>query len=261
MNKNPEKRKAYIDGLRDGLPIGLGYFAVSFSLGIMAKTAGITPVEGFITSVLSLASAGEYAGFSMIIYHSTFLETLLVAIITNARYLLMSAALSQRFSPETPLLKRISVSYFITDEIFGANIGRPGYVVPEYTYGIATVAPFLWGLGTSLGIIAGNILPVRVVSALSVALYGMFIAIFVPPAKKNKAVRIAVLASFFFSYILSEGSFIGSRVPMIGNISSGTKIILLTVIISAVAAMLKPISDEEDNDAAKPDEAAQGGGS
>ncbi len=247
MRNDINRKQAYINGLRDGIPIGLGYFAVSFSLGIMAKNAGITPVEGFITSILALASAGEYAGFSMIIYQATFIETLLVAVITNARYMLMSTALSQRFSDDTSLLKRISVSFFITDEIFGANIGRPGAIVPEYTYGIATVAPFMWGLGTALGIIAGNGLPPRVVSALSVALYGMFIAIIVPPCKKDRAVLIAVLASFLLSYLLSAESFLVNIIPTITRISSGTRIIVLTIVISAVAAVCKPIKVDEDD--------------
>ena len=243
--------QAYKNGLRDGIPIGLGYFAVSFSLGIMARDAGITPVEGFITSVMALASAGEYAGFSMILYQATFVETLLVAVITNARYMLMTTALSQRFSADTPMGHRIGVAFFTTDEIFGANIGRQGDLIPQYTYGLASVAAPLWGLGTALGIIAGNALPVRIVSALSVALYGMFIAIIVPPCKKNRAVLCCVAVSFLLSYLLSSESFL-VKIPafsFIGEISSGTRIILLTVVISAAAAIIKPVKDVESGEA------------
>ncbi len=234
----------FLNGLKVGVPIGLGYFAVSFSLGIMARNAGITPVEGFITSVLALASAGEYAGFSMILYQATFVETLLVAVITNARYMLMTTALSQRFAEDASICRRISVAFFTTDEIFGANVSRPGRLVPEYTYGMAAVAAPLWGLGTSLGIIAGNGLPVRVVSALSVALYGMFIAIIVPPCKKNRTVLIAVTVSFLLSYLCSPGSVISGLIPAITSISSGTRIIVLTMLISAVCAIVRPVEED-----------------
>ena len=242
---NPDRKQAFLNGMKVGVPIGLGYFAVSFSLGIMARNAGITPVEGFITSVLALASAGEYAGFSMILYQASFVETVLVALITNARYMLMTTALSQRFSQDTSLGHRIAVAQFTTDEIFGANISRPGDLVPQYTYGMAAVAAPLWGLGTSLGIIAGNGLPVRVVSALSVALYGMFIAIIVPPCKSSRTVLAAVAVSFLLSYLCCPGSIISELIPAITSISSGTRIFILTVVISAVAALVRPVESQK----------------
>jgi predicted branched-subunit amino acid permease len=239
-------RDIFMQGFKHGIPIGLGYFAVAFSLGIAARDYGFSAFQGFFASLITYASAGQYMGFALYATNTTLAELVLLMFIINARYILMGFTLNQRMPEGTPLRTRLLVGTCITDEIFGANIGRPGAIVPEYTYGIATIAPFLWGLGTALGIIAGNGLPARVVSALSVALYGMFIAIIVPPCKKDRAVLIAVLASFLLSYLLSAESFLINIIPIITDISSGTRIIVLTIVISAVAAVCKPIRLEEE---------------
>ena len=233
------KRNAFLEGCRDGLPIGLGYFAVAFSLGIVARNAGLTPLQGFIASFLNVASAGEYALFTSIQNGATYFEIALITLVVNARYLLMSCALSQRFDSKTPLIHRFFVGFGITDEIFGISIARPGYVEPSYNYGAIFISVPLWSIGTSLGIVAGNFLPVRVVSALSVALYGMFIAIIVPPAKKNLTILIAVIISFLASFLCSV-------LPVIKDIQSGTRTIILTVLISSVIAIIKPIPDLND---------------
>lgn len=232
------KKNSIIEGLRDGLPIGLGYFAVAFSLGIVAKNAGLSPLQGFIASFFNVASAGEYALFTSIQNSATYLEIAVITFVVNMRYLLMSCALSQRFDPKTPFIHRFFVGFGITDEIFGITIARPNYIEPIYNYAALLVAVPLWSLGTSLGIIAGNMLPARVVSALSVALYGMFIAIIVPPAKKNLTIAIAVLVSFAASYV-------STTVPVIKDISSGTRTIILTVVISSLVALIKPVNDED----------------
>lgn len=234
------KKNVFFEGLRDGFPIGLGYFAVAFSLGIVAKNAGLTPLQGFISSFLCVASAGEYALFTSIQAAASCLEIAIITLVVNARYLLMSCALSQKFDPKTPLIHRFLVGFGVTDEIFGITIARPGTINPIYNYGAIFIAVPLWSIGTSLGIIAGNFLPVRVVSALSVALYGMFLAIIVPPAKKNKVILISVIVSFIASYVCSVA-------PVIKDISGGTRTIILTVLISSVCAILKPIADEEDS--------------
>ncbi|MDY2838965.1 MAG: AzlC family ABC transporter permease [Treponema sp.] len=235
MSKN--NKKVFWEGFRDGFPIGLGYFAVAFSLGIVAQNAGLNPIEGFIASFFNVASAGEYALFTSIQAKATYIEIAIITLVVNARYLLMSCALSQRFNPETKFIHRFLVGFGITDEIFGISIARPGYVNPLYNYGAIAISVPLWSLGTSLGIIAGNFLPARVVSALSVALYGMFIAIIVPPAKKNIVIAIAVAVSFVLSYLCTI-------IPWIKNISGGTRTIVLTALISAVVAIIKPIKDE-----------------
>jgi len=232
------KKNSILEGLRDGLPIGLGYFAVAFSLGIVAKNAGLSPLQGFIASFFNVASAGEYALFTSIQNSATYLEIAAITLVVNMRYLLMSCALSQRFDPKTPFIHRFFVGFGITDEIFGITISRPNYIEPIYNYSAMLVAIPLWSIGTSMGIIAGNLLPARVVSALSVALYGMFIAIVVPPAKKNLTIAIAVLISFITSYLFTV-------LPVVKNLSSGTRTIILTIAISAIVAIIKPVKDDE----------------
>lgn len=235
------KNKVFLEGLRDGLPIGLGYFAVAFSLGIVARNAGLNATQGFVASFLNVASAGEYALFTSIQAGATYFEIALITFVVNARYLLMSCALSQRFDPKTPLIHRLLVGFGVTDEIFGITIARKGQINPVYNYGAIAIAVPLWSIGTSLGIIAGNFLPPRVVSALSVALYGMFLAIIVPPAKQNKVIMIAVLVSFLTSYL-------SSIIPFVKNLSAGTRTIILTVVISSVVAILKPVKTTNDTE-------------
>lgn len=235
MNQN---KNAFINGIRDGIPIALGYFSVAFSLGIVAKKAGLNPFQGFLSSLLNHASAGEYAEFTVIVANAPYLEMAFVIFITNIRYMLMSCAISQKFHPDTPYLHRFLVGFGITDEIFGISIGRPGALNPYYNYGAIIISLPSWSLGTALGIIAGNILPASVVSALSVALYGMFIAIIIPASRANKIVGVTVIASFLASLAVSE-------IRLFDRMSDSMKISLLTVIIAGVAAILFPVKDEE----------------
>ena len=236
-------RKVFCEGMRDGVPIALGYFAVSFSLGIAARTAGFTPLQGFVASLLNNASAGEYAAFALIASGATYLEVAIITLIANARYLLMSCSLSQKFAPDTPLRHRLLVGYDVTDELFGLAISYDGWLDPYYMYGAILVAAPSWAVGTSLGVVMGNLLPARVVSALSVALYGMFLAIIIPPARKNKVVAALVLLSFALSFVCG-------CLPLVSALSSGTRTIILTVLLSAGAALMFPISDEGKEDAA-----------
>lgn len=231
--------KALKEGIRDGIPIGLGYLAVSFSLGVAARNAGLSAFQGFLVSLLNNASAGEYAGFTVIAANGAYFEIFLMTLIANARYLLMSCALSQKFSPDTPLIHRIFVGYDVTDEIFGITIARPGMLDPFYSYGAILIAAPAWAGGTALGVIAGNLLPARAVSALSVALFGMFLAVIIPPARKNRVIALFVLISF-------AASFAATYLPLISQLSGGTRTIILTVLISAIAAILFPVNEEED---------------
>ena len=232
-----ENKKALKEGFSAGIPIGMGYFAVSFSLGIAARNAGMTPWQGMLASLLCHASAGQYAGFTMIAASATLLETAIMTFIANARYLLMSCAMSQRAHPKMNNLHRMIMSYFITDELFGVAISKPGYLNPWNMYGAILVASPSWAIGTLLGGLAGNLLPVRLVSAFSVALYGMFVAIIVPPARKNKIIAVLIAVCFGASYA-------ANRLPFLAGISGGTKTILLTVVISAAAALLFPRKEE-----------------
>ena len=151
-------RRAFRDGARDGVPIALGYFAVSFSLGIVARNVGMTPIQGMITSALCNASAGEYAGFTMIAAGAAYIEMAIVTLIANARYLLMSCAMSQRMDPDMPFFHRLLMAFDITDELFGITIARPGCLNPWYMYGAIALALPGWAVGTALGALAGNLM-------------------------------------------------------------------------------------------------------
>lgn len=238
MNRN---KNAFINGIRDGIPIALGYFSVAFSLGIVAKKAGLTPFQGFLSSLLNHASAGEYAEFTVIMANAPYLEMAFVILVTNIRYMLMSCALSQKFSPKTSQLHRFLVGFGITDEIFGISIGRTGALNPYYNYGAMAIALPSWAAGTGIGVVAGNILPASAVSALSVALYGMFIAIIIPASKANRIVGGVVAASFLISFTIS-------KIPLFDHMSDSMKISLLTVIIAGVAAYLFPAKEEEEGE-------------
>ena len=237
MNKN---KNAFINGIRDGIPIALGYFAVAFSLGIVAKKAGLNPFQGFLSSLLNHASAGEYAEFTVIMANAPYIEMVFVILVTNIRYLLMSCALSQRFDPDTSNMHRLLVGFGITDEIFGISIGRSGALNPYYNYGAMAVALPGWSMGTAMGIVAGSVLPASVVSALSVALYGMFIAIIIPASRTNKVVGGVVIISFLVSFIVS-------KIPLFGRLSDSMKISILTVLIAGAAAALFPVKDDDDD--------------
>ena len=227
----------FCKGLKGGIPIALGYFAVSFTLGIQAKNVGITAFQAAVTSFGLHASAGEYIAFTLIGANANILVMVLMEMIANARYLLMSCSLNQKIPADTPMWKRLVMGYFITDEIFGASISVSGKLDPYYMFGLIAVASPGWVVGTALGVIMGNALPLRAVSALSVGLYGMFIACIIPEGRKNKIVAGVIIVSFVLSYIFSTLS-------VLKGISSGIKIMILTVIIATVAAILFPVKEE-----------------
>jgi len=226
----------YRRGLKAGIPIGLGYLAVSFTLGISARTAGLTALQATLTSFLINASAGEFVGFTLIAAGAGYIEVAIMEAVANARYLLMSFSLSQKLRPETGMLHRMLIGWYVTDEVFGVSISAPGYLNPFYTYGAVTLACPGWALGTCLGVIMGNVLPANVVSALSVGLYGMFIAIFVPPCRKSRTILVIVAISMLASFAFAS-------VALFDGISSGIKTIILTVAISAAAAVIAPVKE------------------
>ena len=234
------RRSDIIQGLRDGIPIGIGYFAVAFSLGIIAKKAGLTAAIGFVSSFFTRASAGEYGVYMLVAAQAVYIEIVAMCLVVNLRYMLMSAALSQKIAPGTSWLHRVLMACCVTDEIFGISIARVGYCPPAYTYTAALFSGLLWGAGCAAGIVAGGLLPTNIIAALSVALYGMFIAVIMPPAHKDRYVLYAIIASFVLSGACSVA-------PWVSNWSSGTRTIVLTIVISAVAAWLKPIQIEKDH--------------
>lgn len=230
-------RDNFAQGLRDGIPIALGYFAVAFSLGINASKAGLNPFQGFLASFLTKASAGEKAGYDAIMANAPYLEMALVIFIANARYFLMSCSLCQNLDPKTSFVHRILMGLTVTDEVFAISVTRPKYLNPFYSYGAILIASICWAFGTAFGIFLGNIMPPLVVSALSVALYGMFLAIIIPPCRKNKKIFLIVAVSFALSFACS-------KIHLLSRISGGTRVIILTVVISVAAAMLFPKKDE-----------------
>ena len=235
-------KQSFLRGLKDGIPISLGYFAVSFSLGILAKKAGLLPFQGFLASLLCNASAGEYAAFTVIAENGAYLEIALATLVANARYFLMSAAFAQRLDPEMPFFHRFLLAFDMTDEIFGVSISREGLLDPWYTYGAVIAALPGWSVGTMLGIAAGAFLPVRAVSALSVALYGMFFAVIIPPARKSKVIAGIIAVCFLLSYACSV-------LPWVKDLSDGTRTIILTVLLSSLAAVLFPRKEEAEKGA------------
>ena len=234
-----ENRQALMDGLRDGTPIGLGYFVVGFSLGIVAKYVGLSPLQGFVISLLNNASAGEYAAFVVMKSDAPYFEIALMTLVANARYLLMSAVLSQKFSSDAPFYPRILIGFAVTDELFGITVARGSrWLNPFYNYGAMLTALPGWSLGTACGIVAWNFFSPAAVSALSVALYGMFLAVIIPPARKDKIIGGAVGMSFLLSFLAEK---------FFPEISAGNRTIALTILIAGAAAILFPVK-EDDND-------------
>ena len=227
------RRQVLLEGMRDGLPIALGYFVVSFTLGIAAKNAGLNALEGFFASLFNNASAGEYAGFTVIASGGTLLTMAVLTLVANARYMLMSTVLSQKCPDNLPLYHRILVAFDVTDEIFGITIARPGPLNPYYNYGAMLVALPGWSVGTALGIMAGSVLPLSAVSALSVALYGMFIWVIVPQGKNDRIIAVLIALSMLLSLV-------ASLAPVISDLSAGTRTIILTVLIAGLAAYFFP---------------------
>ena len=236
---NPEKNRAwFLKGLRHGIPIAAGYFSVSFALGISAKKAGLNVFQAALTSLLCNTSSGEYAGFTVIASNASYLTMAIITLIVCGRYLLMSVSLSQKLPEGTGLKHRLMVGFWITDEIYGASSTVPGKLNPFYNYGLAICSLSFWVLGTGLGVAAGNVLPANIVSALSVLLYGMFLAIIIPPARGNKVIGGLVIVSMAVSLACA-------KLPYISNLTEGTRIIILTIVIALAASILFPVKDEE----------------
>lgn len=226
-------------GIKDGIPIFLGYLAVSFTFGIAAKNAEISVGEAVLMSATNLTSAGQFAALDVIAGSASYFEMAFTQLIINLRYCLMSSALSQKISHKMPFFHRFIMSFGVTDEIFGLSVNVQGKISPFYSYGIMSVAIPGWTFGTLLGIISGSLLPERILSALSVALYGMFIAVIIPAARKSKIIAGIVVVSMLLSLTFT-------KIPVLSNISSGFRIIILTVVIAGIAAFLFPIKENSD---------------
>ena len=228
--------REFPQGLRDGLPIGLGYFSVSFSFGILAVTGGLTAGQAGLISMTNLTSAGQFAGLTVILTGAGLLEMALTQLIINLRYALMSLSLSQKLGPEVGTLKRCLIAFSNTDEIFAVAMGRRGTLTPRYWLGLS-IPPWLgWTCGTLTGALASQVLPLSVRSALGLALYSMFIAIVVPEVRRQNAVRVVVAAALLISCGLYY-------LPGMNRLSPGLAIILTTVAAAALGAVLHPVAD------------------
>ena len=230
-------RKQYFSsGLKDGMPICFGYFAVSFAFGIQAAGIGLSVFEASVLSALNVTSAGQFAALAIIASGASLIELAFTQLIINLRYFLMSCALSQKLSPSLPLGHRLGIAYGMTDEIFAVSVSQREPLSP-FTAMAHRRRHSGWVLGTALGAAAGNILPTVLTNALGIAIYGMFIAIILPPAKENRVVAGVVVLSMVLSALFTY-------LPVLCNISSGFRIIVITLITAGGAALLFPIPDE-----------------
>lgn len=224
-------------GLRDGVPIALGYFSVSFSFGIMAMGGGLSIFQAALTSLTNMTSAGQFAGLQIIAAGGALLEMALTQLIINLRYALMSLALSQKISSEVSMWQRFVIAFANTDEIFAVAMSRKEELTFSYMIGVQILPILGWTAGTACGAAAGSVLPVSVNSALNVALYGMFMAVVIPVAKKKRPVLITALLAAALSCLLYY-------VPVCSGISAGMAIIICTVAAAAAGAVLFPVDEE-----------------
>lgn len=229
-------KKDFVKGMRHGIPIMLGYLSVSFGFGVLCIQQNLSILAAVGISVTNLTSAGQVAGVEIIAAGGSILEMILCQFVINLRYSLMSLSLSQKLDPSFNLMHRLFVGYGVTDEIFAVASSQPEPLKPAYMYGLI-LTPFCgWSMGTLLGAVAGDIMPPSVTAALSLMLYGMFIAIILPPAKKNRKVLFVVLTAAALSVIIRF------LLPMI---SIGFSVIICAIIASVLGALLFPISEQQ----------------
>ena len=229
----------YKTGVHTGLPVGLGYFSVSFGFGAMAAAQGIKALDAALISITNLTSAGQFAGLTLIVAAATLWEMVLTQLVINSRYALMSLALSQRMGQRIGILPRLFIAFFNTDEIFALAMDRKAPLTVPFMLGLGTLPLVGWTGGTLFGALAGSVLPVSIRAALGVMLYGMFIAIVVPPAKKERPVLIAAVLALVFSCLFTW-------VPGLQKISAGISIVMCTVAAAAICAALFPVAEEEE---------------
>ena len=232
------KWNEYRTGVSRGLPVGMGYFSVSFGFGAMAVSQGLSAWHATLISMSNLTSAGQIAGLTVIVAMATLAEMVLTQLIINSRYALMSLALSQRMGQRIGFLPRLIIAFFNTDEIFALAMARMEPLTVPFMLGLGTLPILGWTMGTLSGALAGSVLPPSIQAALGVMLYGMFIAIVVPPAKEEKPVLITVILALVFSSLFSW-------VPLLSRVSAGIAIVICTVAAAAICAALFPIRDEE----------------
>lgn len=238
------KKQEFLQGIKDGFPICLGYFSVSMAFGLTAVLSGLPIWSAIVMSLSNLTSAGQFAGANILIENGTFIELAITTLIINIRYFLMSLSVSQKVHPNLSIKERLAISFGITDEVFAVSIQRKNSLTSEYMSGLILTPVLGWTGGTTVGAVASQFMPEILTNAMGIALYGMFIAIIITPARENKnvlfAVILAIITSVIFTYL-----------PLLSKISEGWSIIIITILVSAIAATLFPIKTETDEEANK----------
>ena len=231
-------KEEYTLGIRRGLPVGLGYFSVSFGFGAMAVSKGLSVAQATLISASNLTSAGQFAGLTTIVENSGLWMMILTQLIINSRYALMSLALSQKMGQQIGLLPRLLIAFFNTDEVFALAMAREHTLTVPFLYGLGLLPMAGWVSGTLFGALAGSILPLSIRTALGVMLYGRFIAIIIPPAKKERPVALAALLALILSSLFAW-------VPALQKAPKGTPIVICTVAAAALCAWLFPVEEEK----------------
>lgn len=238
LSQSGTRKSLFLRGMKDGLPIGLGYLSVSFAFGITAVLRGVPAWIALLISMTNLTSAGQLAGLDLMVVGCTMGEMILTQCVINMRYALMSISLSQKMDATVRLRDRLLFSFGNTDEVFAVASGQPGRVGRYYLFGLI-VPPYIgWSMGTLFGSVASGLLPASVMTALGIAIYGMFVAIVIPPARKSKPVALVLACSIFLACLFRW-------VPVINRVSSGFVIIICAVIAAVLGAVFAPIPDEE----------------
>lgn len=235
-----EKKQAFLKGLKDGIPICLGYLSVSFTFGMMTSENGLPYWMSLLISMTNLTSAGQFAGTALILSGGAFVEIAVTTFVINIRYMLMSLSIAQKADPAMSTGQRLLLSFGITDEIFAVGVQQPGLLTAPYLAGLIFAPYWGWALGTLMGATATSLLPAALRSALGVAIYGMFLAIIIPPARKVRPVAVTIVIAAVMSCIFRY-------TPVLNRLSGGWVIILCAVIAAGYSALRYPVKAGEED--------------
>ncbi len=230
--------QSFLKGVKDGIPICLGYLSVSFTFGMTATEGGLPVWVAVLISMTNMTSAGQFAGMALILNGGSYIELIVTTLIVNLRYMLMSLSLSQKLDPLMKLLERCAIAFGNTDEIFAVAMQQQSKVSGTYFLGLMSMPYFGWTVGTLIGATATGLLPFSLRTALGIAIYGMFLAIIIPPARKLKPVFYTLVISVVLSCVFRW-------VPFLNQVSSGWVIIICAVAASALMAIRYPVDTEE----------------
>ena len=227
------------EGVKDGLPIGLGYLSVSFTFGILAVSKGLSWLQASLISLFNITSAGQVAGLGIMVTTGGIIAMVISQIVINMRYSLMGIALSQKADKTMTPLLRVLLAYGITDEIFGVAVSKKHEFGARYFFGLTILPVVGWVAGTLIGAVAGQVFPDFLTNALAIGIYGMFVSIVLPKAKHDKIILngslLACIIScvFFYIPVLSQ------------NVSQGFAIIIAAVVAALIAVFTrKPLAEK-----------------